>query len=122
MQFRLASLVLAIGVACAALPAAAADNNGKFLIKGLGTQSCSDYLKFSQTDKLITETWWAGYLTALNRTTEDTYNLLGETTPAQANAWLEDYCSTYNNRLIATAVHAMLQHYFPNREETSPNN
>jgi len=104
-----------------ALPALAADDDGKYLIKGVGTQPCSEYLEFSPDDKLVVETWWAGYLTAYNLMTDDTYNVLKGTTPAQANAWLENYCRDNPDDLIAVAVHAMLEYYFPRRERMSPN-
>ncbi len=78
-------------------------------------------MTFSADDKLVVETWWAGYLTAYNRLTDDTYNVLRNTTPAQANTWLEDYCRDNEDVLIAVAVQDMLEYYFPRRERMSPN-
>ncbi len=123
MKFRLAAFAFAAGAVAMsyALPAAAVDDDGKFLIKGVGTQPCGDYLKFNAADKLVVETWWAGYLTAYNRLTDDTYNVLKGVAPEQANTWIADYCRDNKDKLIALAVHEMLEYYFPRRERMSPN-
>ncbi len=120
MTLRLAAFAFAASLALSH-GAFAADDDGKFLIKGVGSQPCSDYVQFGAADKLVVETWWAGYLTAYNQITDDTYNVLRNVTPEQANAWIEDYCHNNKSALIADAVSEMLEYYFPRRERMSPN-
>jgi hypothetical protein len=116
-------MVLALSVVAAfhAGPAAAVDDDGRFLIKGVGSQPCSDYVAFAAADKLVVETWWAGYVTAYNRLSEDTYDVLNTVPPERANAWLENYCKEHKDELLALAVHNMLEYFYPRRLRISPN-
>ncbi len=99
----------------------AADERGRFRAKGVGSQSCASYMTFDKDDKLIVETWWAGYVTAVNIERDDTYDVLPDVKPELVNAWLEGYCRDNPNQLLAVAVHYMVEAYFPKRSKTSPN-
>ncbi len=101
--------------------AQAADERGRFRAKGVGSQSCASYLTFDADDRLIAETWWAGYVTAVNIERDDTYDVLPDVKPELVNAWLEGYCRDNPNQLLAVAVHRMIESYFPKRSKTSPN-
>lgn len=101
-------------------PATAADERGAFMVHGAGLASCQMYVDASQEQRLHAETWWAGYLTAMNRVTGDTYDLLGERDFADANAWLETWCSSNPDALYINAVHQMLESFYPDRTRSAP--
>lgn len=110
-------------LALLALPglASAADDKGQFQILGAGSRPCSEYSAASPQSKQFVETWFAGYITAMNRSTSQTYNLVGNATVEQMHEWLANYCRNNPQNLIAIAVHAMLEAAYPNRIQTSPN-
>jgi hypothetical protein len=116
----LCAILLAL-LSAMAMPALAADAKGRFSIRGAGTVSCAVFLKATPAQRVHAETWWAGYLTAMNRTTPGTYDVLGKVTPAQANQWLRNYCRKYPRRRYSIAVHDLLRAAYAKRTRTSPN-
>ena len=62
-------------VALLAGPASAMDGKSNFYVLGAGAVRCSSYLTATPEQKLYAETWMAGYTSAMNRATADTYNL-----------------------------------------------
>jgi hypothetical protein len=101
-----------IGLAVALLAAStggagAMDSHGGFRVKGVGTQPCSKYLTFSERDQLVTETWWAGFVTAMNIMKPDTYDYIGGVAPEKVNGMLRQRCEAHPNELIAAAAQDM---------------
>lgn len=111
----LAPILLA--AAAFATPALGADSNGRYSIRGAGTVACSAYLTATPAQKQFAETWWAGYLTAMNRSTANTYEVLGDWSVEQANAWLLTYCTQNPAAKLAVAVHKMLEAAYPTRKQ-----
>lgn len=73
----------------------AADEKGRYWIYGVGRQTCQTYLDARKTGgiaEISYKNWVSGYLTSSNRSTEDTYNLLGDTDFHGAMVWLDHYC------------------------------
>lgn len=101
--------------------AQAADANGRFFIVGAGAVTCQQYVGASQERKLYAETWWAGYITALNRSTGDTYHLMGDAQSELVNEMLQEYCAANPNDRLAIAVHKVVERLYPNRTRKSPN-
>lgn len=99
----------------------AVDSNGRFHIVGAGSVSCQQYTDATDQQKLYAETWWAGYVTALNRTASDTYNILGETTPQGMNAMIAKYCADNPEMRLALAIHNVVEQLQPRRTRKSPN-
>ena len=60
-------------------------------------------------------------LTAMNRMTPDTYDLVGTTKPEQIHAWLRQHCQQNPNQLMAVAVHALAEALHPQRVRMAPN-
>jgi hypothetical protein len=59
--------------------AQAVDSNGDYGIRGVGAQSCATLSQQLAADPntmpLVTASWLMGYLTAINRTQDDTYDM-----------------------------------------------
>jgi hypothetical protein len=113
------TLLALVGILAAA-PASAADGNGRFQILGAGAHKCSDYLSATPEQKLVVETWWAGYTTAMNRSTAATYNLVGNMQIADVNAAITRLCQDSPNEFLAITVHKVLEQAYPNRVQRSP--
>jgi opacity protein-like surface antigen len=70
-------VLAAVTAAALAAPALAADKNGAFHVVGEpGAQKCSAFVaKLNDADAMLTfGHWYAGYITAANRLTPETYN------------------------------------------------
>jgi hypothetical protein len=105
--------------AALAAPAAAMDGDGNFWVIGGGSMRCSAYAQGSAEQKLTLETWTAGYATAMNRATSDTYNLL--VVPVdEAKARLQQTCEANPDKLFVHAVHELLESLYPNRVKRAP--
>ena len=114
-------LICTLLAVLAAGHAHAADERGRFRAKGVGSQSCASFLTFDRDDKLIAETWWADYVTAVNIERDNTYDVLPDVKPELVNRWLDGYCKDSPDHLLAIAVHRMIEYYFPKRAKSSPN-
>ncbi|QQS14836.1 MAG: hypothetical protein IPK81_12205 [Rhodospirillales bacterium] len=113
-----------LAIATASLLAAtaqAADPNGRFHIVGAGTVTCQRFLTADDQEKRYVETWWAGYITAINRTTPETYNMTAGASADQVNAMLREHCAANPEALLAVAVHAVAGKLYPNRARQAPN-
>jgi len=116
---KLFGAVLAAGLACAT--AQAADKNDDFQILGAGALTCQKYLDAGKQDRLYAETWWAGYATAANRLTDDTWSVVGKKSIDDVNDMIQKQCSAHPDDLIAIAVHSVLEDLYKTRTTVSPN-
>lgn len=86
-----AALLMATG------PAGALDRNQQFRTLGVGAVPCSRYTEVRAADSpnawAAFAVWAAGFLTAHNLLSRDTYDYLGPTTPEQLMASLDGYCA-----------------------------
>lgn len=113
--------LIATALLAAALPgpAAAMDGDGNFWVIGSGSLRCSAYLTGDADQKLHMETWVAGYTTAMNRATSDTYNLLTISVD-EAKSRLAQTCQANPNKLFVHAVHELLESLHPTRLRRAP--
>ncbi len=116
---------MGIGLALALLGAStsgwAMDGNGSFRAKGAGSYRCSQYLAFSEQEKKITETWWTGFVTAMNIMQTDTYDYIGNVAPEAVTGMLDQRCQGNPNELVAVAMYRVLQQLHPQRVRQGPN-
>lgn len=101
--------------------AQAADTNGKYNIVGAGARKCQEYAGATDQQKIYVETWMAGYITAMNRTTSDTWHISGETAIDKVNAMLAQFCASNPDIHIGIAIHRVLERLHPDRTRKSPN-
>ncbi len=99
----------------------AADDAGRFAIKGFGLQTCAEYLtqrSAQSADYHRFGGWLDGYLTAANRYEPDTFDLASwQETPIMA-AWLADYCEARPDEQFIRAVTALINRLGTERLET----
>lgn len=121
MHRTIVGFATALAITVSTLPAArAADENGSYSIRGAGTVSCQTYVSSTPAQKQYAQTWWAGYVTAMNRVTPKTFHLLGDASPAAADKWLLNYCQQNPTARFETAVNAMLKAAYPSRTQKAP--
>ncbi len=94
--------------------------SGHFQILGAGAVTCQKYLDASDQDRVYAETWWAGYVTAINRTTEETWNVVGKKSASEITDMLRKECSTDPSVLFAIAVHNVLEELYKTRTKLKP--
>ncbi|SDX78553.1 HdeA/HdeB family protein [Roseicitreum antarcticum] len=95
--------------------AQAATREGDYAMVGAGALTCRTYMLASTEERTFAETWWAGYMSAMNRVTDDTYDLLGDYEVADFNAYLDDYCRDNPSVLFGLAVHDAIEAFYPER-------
>lgn len=77
-----------VAAAIALMPAVAfaADSHHDFAVRGIGALQCSGYLNFDEKSvvyrNMAVENWLLGYLSAENRLTPDTYDIMALQDPA----------------------------------------
>jgi hypothetical protein len=102
---RATGIGLAVALLAASMGGAGAmDSHGGFRVKGVGTQ-----------------TWWAGFVTAMNIMKPDTYDYIGGVAPEKVNGMLRQRCEAHPNELIAVAMYRVLEQLHPQRTRQKPN-
>ena len=114
-------LVGAVMTLVASVGAQAADKDGNFQILGAGVLTCQKYGDSGIEDHRNVEIWWAGYVSAMNRTTADTWGLTSGKPPADVNKLIEDECAEHPKELLGVAVHNVLEALYKTRTKESPN-
>src|SRR5712691_8616875 len=110
----------------AAQPGWGFDAQGKYVSADLGMLSCPlPPLEGAQASQDALRHWFAGYLTAVNATMPDTYNIAGvdidfiETYGAWV-AWVRDYCRRHPAADVAGATAAWVIRRIPTRLTRMP--
>ena len=100
------------------LPAAAADSRGRFSVKGVGTATCQQYVdaaKGQDTSLLLFAGYLAGYVTAYNQLTEDTFDVLPWQDTETLLAMLEVYCNKHPETNFAAVAGLLMKVFQPKR-------
>ncbi len=67
---------------------------------------------------ITTMGWVAGFLTAYNRQTPGTYDILGNADLASAMLWLENYCKAHPLSDLAGGMNVLTDEFYPRRHKT----
>lgn len=96
----------------------AADEDGKFAVKGAGKRFCSEFIVAADAktnDYYLYGGWLEGYLSSFNRFQEDNYDI----TPWQSTelmlALLQRHCTANPDIHFMTAINALVKTLFPIR-------
>ena len=115
------SFVVILAVALATSSALAADQNGRFYMMGAGAVSCKQYSDATDEQKVSAQTWMVGYISALNRTTADTWHIAGETKPEAIFSMIAKHCMDNPETALGIATHKVIDQLQPKRTRKSPN-
>jgi hypothetical protein len=115
------SIALAFALTLSTGTASAADGKGNFQILGAGTVQCSSFPGATPQQRLYVETWLAGYITALNRTMPDTYNLIGNVPIERVMSMIGEWCSQTPDARLAEVIHRIAVTAHANRVRQAPN-
>ena len=70
----------------------AADMAGRYLISGLGKDSCYSYVDADEVGRSYYLTWLSGYITSHNYHSDKTYSIVNNKSIEDIETWLRDYC------------------------------
>lgn len=99
----------------------ASDEHGRYWIYGVGRQVCQTYLDARHNggySEISYKNWISGYLTSANRSSDDTYNLLGRRDFQGAMVWLDRYCKKQPNNTIYMAMDNLVAVMMPDRRRS----
>jgi len=100
---------------------AAADEYGRYWIYGVGRQTCETYMEARVNGgfaEISYKNWISGYLTSSNRSTPNTYNLLGETDFRGALVWIDRYCKKHPKNTIYMAMANLTAVFYAKRRKS----
>jgi hypothetical protein len=95
----------------------AADKNSQY---GMLTDTCGEYVKDRAKNRTLRHTSWiAGYVTAYNSVSPETYNILGKSNVQSAMLWLDNWCKAHPSENLAGGMHALVQELYPTRHQAA---
>ncbi len=110
-------------IALSAVPAAtmAADTDGAY--GSLRPESCREFRRVIASDErtpslMNIRGWIAGYITAYNRQTPDTYDILGVTEFDAALRFIDGYCKAHPLDNLTAAMEALTEDLYAKRHRT----
>jgi hypothetical protein len=117
------NVILAAALATLGLlngPASAADSDKNYSVWGPGNVTCEAYGKMvADQDKDFhnSEFWIGGYLTAFNRMSPETWDIVGggNANISTVALWLTSYCKDHPKTVLATAMLAYTEAMQPKR-------
>jgi hypothetical protein len=114
--------ILLAAALCAAVPSAMpADADGAYFSQRPG--SCREFRRLQGSDErtpavMYTRGWVSGYLTAFNRQTPDTYDVLGLEDFEAAMRFIDGYCKANSFSDLTAAMEALTEEMSPRRHRT----
>lgn len=114
-------ILFAMTLCAAATSAMAADNDGAYWSQR--PESCREFRRVQRADErtpalMNIRGWIAGYITAYNRQTPDTYDILGVTNFEAAIQSIDSYCKAHPLDNLVTAMEALTEELHPKRHRT----
>ncbi|MGH8738826.1 MAG: hypothetical protein ACREVC_15815 [Burkholderiales bacterium] len=111
--------LLAIVMLIASMPAWGADEDRKY--GTMGSESCDKYVKdrvAKGSNAAGYYAWVAGFVTAYNLQTPDTYSIVRGTNLEGMVLWLDNYCNANPLGNLASGMQALTAELYPNRYRT----
>ena len=82
---------------------------GRYLISGIGKDSCISYIDADDEGRAYYLTWLSGYITAHNFNVEDTYSIVNRKSVSDIETWLRGYCFANTNHTFEQAVKGLVR-------------
>lgn len=111
-------LAAAAALACAASASNAADQEGNYALRGIGSASCTDYnaaLSGDAAQAQVFVSWMAGYITARSRTADDTFDVLPLVSGADVAGLMRVICVQNEASTFEGALDAAIRLFEPAR-------
>lgn len=114
-------ILFAMTLCAAATSAMAADNEGAYWSQR--PESCREFRRLQSSDERTSALmnirgWIAGYITAFNRQTPDTYDVLGITDFEAAMRFIDGYCKAHPMDNLTAAMESLTEDLYPKRHRT----
>ena len=114
-------ILFAIAMCGAAPPALAADPDGAYWSQR--PESCREFRRLLSSDErtpalMSIRGWIGGYITAYNRQTPDTYDVLGTTDFDTALRFMDGYCKAHPLDNLTAAMEALTESLYATRHRT----
>ncbi|NNC67256.1 MAG: hypothetical protein HKN83_04400 [Gammaproteobacteria bacterium] len=87
----------------------AADMAGRYLVSGVGKDSCRSFVDADGVGKSYYRTWLSGYITSHNYNSEETYSVVNKKTVDELEAWLRGYCFSNTTHTYEQAVKNLMR-------------
>lgn len=87
----------------------AADMAGRYLVSGVGKDSCRSYVDADEVGKSYYRTWLSGYISSHNFHAEDTYSIVNKKTIDELETWLRGYCFSNMDHTYEQAVKNLMR-------------
>lgn len=93
------------------------DSEGRYSGRGIG---CGEFIQDVRNNRTLQcSAWFAGYITAFNRQTADTYNILAGTDLPGVRLWMENYCKQNPLKDIDDGMRQLTSELYPRRHRTA---
>ena len=114
--------VLVVGLLVMPTGSYGMDSNNRYVTRGIGGRSCEEY---NQTWENLSSrsrfwNWVSGYVTAYNRWTPNTYDIMGKRDIDSLRGWLDNYCKENPHKSFDDAVGALMSELHPKRLKEEP--
>ena len=90
-------------------PLFAADMAGRYLISGVGKDSCQSFVDADAVGQSYYLTWLSGYITSHNYHAEDTYSIVNKKSVDDLQTWLRGYCFANWDHTFEQATKALIR-------------
>ena len=106
---------------CAPLTGRGRDAQGNYIVLGFGSEACQTFLQARSSGlDMAYRHWLTGYLTAVNKLTNNTVDMRGTTDTDGMLWWLEHYCIEHRQYSFSRAVEALVKDLYPKRMTPRP--
>jgi len=124
-QAALGAVVFFFSASLAAQNGSCADAKRQFSVRGLGTQTCSEYLDASKQNENAGAqyaNWLTGFFTAYNWLQPDTYDVVPSSQYKQTGllSFLDLYCETNPDKRVIDAALALVKVNYEKRDKRKP--
>lgn len=88
-------------------PIFAADMGERYLVSGIGKDSCLSFIDANDVGQSYYLTWLSGYITSHNFHVENTYSIVNKKSVNDLETWLRSYCFANPGNTFEQAVKAL---------------
>lgn len=120
LKFILFICTTAIVCGCANLQPKPSGDVSPFSAQGWGGTTCNEMLhdihpntagKQAAQNIGLYQSWISGFVSGVNYTRDDAYDVSGATSPEESFEWVKNYCLQYPIDPLPVALHKLIQHW-----------